>query len=626
MKKFYTLFFILMAGLSFGQILSDDFNYADNALLTANGWTGFSGAGTQPVDVGVSNGLSYTGYSGLTGFTAAAEGNAARLDNTGEDLQKTFTAITSGTIYYSFLINVDPANSATGYCLGLTTTGTNFGNKFFVKPSSTAGKINFGISNTTTASYSADFNPGTTYLIIIKYDVSATGSHSMWIKSSGVPATEAAAGVPDVTGSGSGSATIGGFFLRQHTASENLTIDGLRMYSTWFNTTPCALTLGTEITSCDTSTLSLDTYSVTFPFTGGNTASYTLSTTNGTIGGDNPNTVASGNITITGITENTNITFTVSGGCDIIKNVLSPECKSTNTLPYVEHFNYTVGNSLGAEQMWTNVNTGDNVLSVAGNLTYTGITSSGNSISFSGAGIETYSPFTSTTSGTVYYSFLMNITDMTNVTTDLTETYFAGLTDNAKSYMGRLFVKKNGTQYQLGFDSASTTTNYDATLRNANDVVLVVMGYDFTANRLSAWFNPDLATFTAVTPATLTNEPAVAITNLGGFILRQENANSTPTITIDELKISTTTPSLSVKQNTIAGLNMYPNPVTKGTLYITSNSASAKSVAIFDVLGKQVLNAKTSNNAVNVASLKGGVYILKITEEGKTDTRKLIIE
>lgn len=389
----------------------------------------------------------------------------------------------------------------------------------------------------------------------------------------------------------------------------------------------CTLSLGTATAACDASTLGTDTYTVTIPYTGGGNATYTITPNTGTVGGDNPTSLAAGNITISGIPEGTNFSATITGGtCNLSATASSPECKSTNTLPYVEHFNYTVGNSLGAEQMWTNVNTGDNVLAVAGNLTYPGITSSGNSISFSGAGIETYSPFTSTTSGTVYYSFLMNITDMTNVTTDLTETYFAGLTDDTKSYMGRLFVKKNGTQYQLGFDSAATTTNYDTTLRNVGDVVLVVMGYDFTANKLSAWFNPDLATFTAATPATLTNEPAAAITNLGGFILRQENANSTPTITIDELKISTTTPTLSVKQNEISGLSVYPNPVTKGTLYITSNSASAKSVAIFDVLGKQVLNAKTSNNAVNVSSLKGGVYIVKITEEGKTDTRKLIIE
>lgn len=83
---------------------------------------------------------------------------------------------------------------------------------------------------------------------------------------------------------------------------------------------------------------------------------------------------------------------------------------------------------------------------------------------------------------------------------------------------------------------------------------------------------------------------------------------------------------LSVKQNEISGLNMYPNPVKNGNLYITSNSSEAKSVEIYDILGKQVLNTKVSNNTVNVANLKGGSYIVKINEEGKTASRKLIIE
>jgi hypothetical protein len=83
---------------------------------------------------------------------------------------------------------------------------------------------------------------------------------------------------------------------------------------------------------------------------------------------------------------------------------------------------------------------------------------------------------------------------------------------------------------------------------------------------------------------------------------------------------------LNVKQNAISGLNVYPNPVTNGTLYITSNSSNAKTVAVYDILGKQVLNAKTSSNAINVSSLKGGSYIIKITEDGNTDTKKLIIQ
>ena len=86
-------------------------------------------------------------------------------------------------------------------------------------------------------------------------------------------------------------------------------------------------------------------------------------------------------------------------------------------------------------------------------------------------------------------------------------------------------------------------------------------------------------------------------------------------------------PVLSTKNfNAIKGLSMYPNPVKDGNLYITSNSSEAKTVGVYDILGKQVLSAKTSNNAVNVSNLKGGAYIVRITEDGKTDTRKLIIE
>jgi hypothetical protein len=94
---------------------------------------------------------------------------------------------------------------------------------------------------------------------------------------------------------------------------------------------------------------------------------------------------------------------------------------------------------------------------------------------------------------------------------------------------------------------------------------------------------------------------------------------------IDNFSI-TINATLGVKQNAIVGLNMYPNPVSNGTLYITSNSGEAKSISVYDILGKQVLNTKTSNSTVNVSNLKGGAYIVKITEDGKTDTKKLIIQ
>lgn len=85
--------------------------------------------------------------------------------------------------------------------------------------------------------------------------------------------------------------------------------------------------------------------------------------------------------------------------------------------------------------------------------------------------------------------------------------------------------------------------------------------------------------------------------------------------------------NLGTKQNSISGLNVYPNPVVNGNLFITSsNTAAIKSVSIFDVLGKQVIKTTVFNQVVNVSKLISGVYILKITEEGKTATRKLVIK
>ena len=624
MKKIYFIVACLISTISFGQILSDDFNYTDGALLSANGWTAFSGAATQPVDVGASNGLTYTGYSGLTGFTAAAIGNAARLDNNGEDVNRNFTAVTSGTLYYSFLINVTQGD--TGYFAGLNTTGTAFGNRIFVKPSVTLGKVNFGISNTSTAIYgTTDFDINTTYLVIVKYDVTATGATSLWIKSSGVPATEAAAGTPEVTNSGTGSATIGGFFFRQYIATQNITIDGIRMYPTWFNTVGCSLTLGAETSACDAITSAIDTYTTTIPFTGGNSASYTLSASTGTISGDNPSTTTAGNIIISGISEGTGVTLTVTGGCSFNKVILSPECKAVNALPYNEPFNYTVGNSLGAEQKWTNVNTGDNVLVATGNLNYTGITSIGNSVTFSGAGSEVRTPFTTTNSGTIYSSFLATASDISNVTVDLTNTYFAFFADaSGATTNARIWIRKNGTQYQYGLGTASAPTNWSANLYNAGATQYLVLGYDFTTNLLSLYENPTIA---GSSSSTVSVTPTTAFTAFGGFMFRQDASNNTPTMIIDELTINTT-PSFTLSSasfSQIDGLKMYPNP-TKNNLFIETALNSDINVSIVNLLGKEVVNTKVVNNTINVANLTAGIYIVKISEEGKTSTRKLIIE
>ena len=78
--------------------------------------------------------------------------------------------------------------------------------------------------------------------------------------------------------------------------------------------------------------------------------------------------------------------------------------------------------------------------------------------------------------------------------------------------------------------------------------------------------------------------------------------------------------------NAIEGLTMYPNPLSGNTLFLTSTANADMSVQIFDVLGKEVIKSNVMNNTVNVSGLNTGVYIVRITEEGKTATRKLVIQ
>jgi hypothetical protein len=637
MKKIYSLLLLAVTTLSFGQILTDDFNYADNSLLTANGWTAHSGT-TNFIDVGASNGLLYAGYN-------TAANNAARLDNTGEDVNKPFAAaVNSGTLYSSFLVNVTaaPGVAAGGYFAHLG-TGTTFVSKVYVRASATPNKINFGIANSNTGTFSStDFDLNTTYLIIVKYDVTATGGVSLWVKAAGVPATEGAAGTPDATASGSGSTNIGGFYLRQFDATQNITVDEVKVYTTWFGAAPCALTLGTEAVTCDNVTINTDTYNINIPFSGGGTGTYNLSVNAGTLGGADPSTQTDGDIIITNVPEGTNIVLTVTGACSFTKNITSPECKPVNGIPYYEPFAYAEASNLAQSQQWTNVtNGGDEIIVAGGTLTpaYPGLNPSTTGYTvFGGVGNDSSSPITSTNTGTLYYSLIMNVSSMAGVT-ETNGGYFAAFTSSASNHGATLWTKRvDDGVYNLGLEvrtatGAATTWTTDA--YTAGQTVFVVVGYTFgdpgtpSDDIVNLWVNP---TINGAQPAATISDTHTGtdLTAISGFLLRQDSATETPNMAVDELRIGTTwtqvtNGTLAVGDNTIAGLKMYPNPVSNGTLFIETAANAEKTVTVYDVLGKQVLNTTTSDSAINVAGLHAGVYIVNITEEGKTAARKLVI-
>lgn len=95
---------------------------------------------------------------------------------------------------------------------------------------------------------------------------------------------------------------------------------------------------------------------------------------------------------------------------------------------------------------------------------------------------------------------------------------------------------------------------------------------------------------------------------------------------IDAVALGTFSTLSTTSFDAISRLTMYPNPLSGNILNITSAANATKTVAIYDLLGKQVVNTTTTNQTINVTALTAGVYIVKITEEGKTATRKLVVK
>ncbi|MGH2667196.1 T9SS type A sorting domain-containing protein [Flavobacterium sp.] len=120
--------------------------------------------------------------------------------------------------------------------------------------------------------------------------------------------------------------------------------------------------------------------------------------------------------------------------------------------------------------------------------------------------------------------------------------------------------------------------------------------------------------------------PTGTIPTTANLRIKFENPVSNIGFRVDDIKLTGNLIPLSVvKRNEIDGLKIYPNPV-KTNLFVTSNSFETKQVEIYNVLGKIVLLTKVTNAPVNVSALTTGVYMIKVTEEGKTATRKLVIE
>ena len=75
--------------------------------------------------------------------------------------------------------------------------------------------------------------------------------------------------------------------------------------------------------------------------------------------------------------------------------------------------------------------------------------------------------------------------------------------------------------------------------------------------------------------------------------------------------------------NSLNKTSIYPNP-TQHQFKVSNLNGTTSSIRVYNMLGEQIIYTE-KENTVNVSDLKPGSYIVKISNNGKTKTEKLII-
>ena len=152
---------------------------------------------------------------------------------------------------------------------------------------------------------------------------------------------------------------------------------------------------------------------------------------------------------------------------------------------------------------------------------------------------------------------------------------------------------------------------------------------------------PSTATWTAVPNLTIPQHPSgnpsevvfefddIDISSISGnvyFAFKYDTSNGEQATrwTVDSFKIEGEQ-NLSTSTEKQLAFSIYPNP-SHGKFNISLPSKAEFSYAIYDLNGRLLQQKEKSNTQISVQNLASGLYLLRVSSEGKTATKKLIIE
>jgi hypothetical protein len=125
------------------------------------------------------------------------------------------------------------------------------------------------------------------------------------------------------------------------------------------------------------------------------------------------------------------------------------------------------------------------------------------------------------------------------------------------------------------------------------------------------------------------NVPDPSPTWIGSFQLRVRFVNvggnlDGGSIEINRIQIVDPT-TLSTEELLANNFSIYPNPASD---FVNVKSLQGANIEVYNIVGKLVKSeiSQSNEHAMNVSDLNSGIYLLKLTSEDKSASKKLIIE
>jgi hypothetical protein len=380
----------------------------------------------------------------------------------------------------------------------------------------------------------------------------------------------------------------------------------------------CPLSVNVTGTSCDTETTGADsdTYTVTLTFSEGGTENYSFSVNVGTITLlDDPSTTVNGTILVEDIPEGTDLSYTItSTNCDINSTVNSPECEPSFNVNSIAALRAgTIGESytLTSEAILTYQQDFRNqkyikdataailIDDTNGNITTTynrgdGITGiTGELSEFNGVlqFLPESDPGAATSTGLSVAPQVITLSEFNNNP----DTYESELI----AFENVSFVEADGTvEFETG-------TNY--TLTNGSDQVTKRTNF-FAADYIE------------------TVIPQGTLSNIVGLASKFDNGTDPVVAQIFVRDLNDFEADLSTNNNAKLLFNLYPNPASNGQVSLQTETNSPVNVEVFDMLGKRAIATKVTNGQLNISALNAGLYLVKVTQNGVSTTKKLIVK